>query len=1052
LTTVNQELKIKIEELSLTSNNLKNLINSTDIGTIFLDGSFRVELFTPAARQIFNLLPADLGRPLSDITNRLADDGILGDAETVLEKLSPVERQVRTTEDRVYLMRILPYRTTDDRIQGTVATFFDITERKRAEEALRVNEERTRGQKEAFQAAINGAALEDSLKILARVVTEETGGEARTAFYIADPEGARLHTIRGAGDMPESYANRVDGFLIGEDSLACGLAIPTGRPVLTRDVFEEPLWKPWLQMAEEYDFRGCWSFPIKTRDSKGIGTFAMYFRAAREATPRDLALADIITRSAAVIISSHTEAQKRARAEEDLRQSEERFHAVANNMSQLAWICDKLGNVTWYNQRWLDYTGLSYEAMKGWDWSKVQHPDHLDRVVARVKHSAETGEPWEDTFPLRGKDGSYRWFLSRAVPIRDGSGEVVRWFGTNTDITERKQTEALHLIQKQTFEMAASGAPLMEVLEALAAGVEKHADAQPMVAIHLLDESGLRFERTAGVALPGGYVEAVDGMPVLSMTGPCCAAIARHQRVAVADVASDSEFPKFAAFALPAGIRAGWSTPIISSFGKVLGTVAHYYRQPRQLSEQDDALAEIVTRTAAMVIERARVQQALRESEDRFRLVADNAPVLIWQTGESGVAFVNRHYLDFFGVPFEAVAGMGWAGFLHPDDTAGYLAAYRAAFGRQERYEHPCRLRRHDGEYRWFQNVGMPHFGPDGAFVGFIGCSLDVTDSKRAAEGLAEVDRKKDEFLATLAHELRNPLAPLPNGLQLMKLAKNDGDAIEQARSMMERQLGQMIRLIDDLMDLTRISRGKVVLQKTRMPLAAAVRNAVDSSRPLVEAAGQELTLDVPGEAIYVDADEVRLSQVITNLLNNAAKYTEKGGRIRLAVERQGSDAVLTVEDNGVGIPAPMLPRVFDMFTQADCSLERAQGGLGIGLTIVRQLVEMHGGSIEARSGGHGMGSTFVVRLPEVPAPAEPHRDADAGAKPAASRRILVADDNADSASSLAMILKIMGNEVRTANDGVQAVETAAVFRPDVILLDIGMPKLNGYAAARRIP
>jgi signal transduction histidine kinase len=233
---------------------------------------------------------------------------------------------------------------------------------------------------------------------------------------------------------------------------------------------------------------------------------------------------------------------------------------------------------------------------------------------------------------------------------------------------------------------------------------------------------------------------------------------------------------------------------------------------------------------------------------------------------------------------------------------------------------------------------------------------------RKSEQALREADRKKDEFLATLAHELRNPLAPLRNGLLMMKLARNDARVVEQARAMMERQLAQMVRLIDDLLDLSRITRGKIELQKAPMPLAAAVRNAVETSRPLIEAAGHTLTLDVPDHPIWVDGDETRLSQVFANLLNNAAKYTDRGGRIRLAVERRGSGAVVTVEDNGVGIPAPMLPRVFDMFTQVNRTLAKSQGGLGIGLNIVRRLVEMHGGSIEAHSDGHGTGSRFVVR------------------------------------------------------------------------------------------
>ncbi len=341
----------------------------------------------------------------------------------------------------------------------------------------------------------------------------------------------------------------------------------------------------------------------------------------------------------------------------------------------------------------------------------------------------------------------------------------------------------------------------------------------------------------------------------------------------------------------------------------------------------------------------------------------------------------------------------------------------------------------------------------------------DITDRKLAMDALQEADRRKDEFLATLAHELRNPLAPLRNGLQVMNLAKDDSAAVERARAMMERQLQQMVRLIDDLLDLSRISRGKVELRRERAELAEVIANAVETSRPLIEQSGHRLTVDLPAGPLVIDADVLRLSQVIANLLNNAAKYTERGGRIGLRVQRSeaGDEVSLHVTDNGVGIPAAMLPQVFQMFTQVDRSLEKSRGGLGIGLNLVKRLVEMHGGTVEARSGGRGQGSEFIVRLPLADVPAEGAGVATAPEAPAAdpgepggpperrTRRVLVTDDNVDAATSLAMMLELMGNEVRIAHDGLEAIAAAEELRPDVILLDIGMPRLNGYDACRRI-
>lgn len=323
LRTVNQELKVKIEEATLSANNLQNLIDSADVGTLFLDRSFRVSLFTPTARNIFNLIPSDYGRPLSDITNKLNDDHLLHDAEVVMRKLKVIEREVTTKEGLTYSMRLLPYRTTDDQINGVVITFFDITTRKKAAEKLRISEERMRRQKEVFQAAIDGKTLADSLNIIAKLVTEETG--ARTAFYVADKEMAYLHPIWGAGNMPVDYLKEIGNFEIGDDSRAYGLAVPTGRPVLITNVFDDPLWKPWISLAERYNFRGCWSFPIKTFDNKAMGTFAMYFSEVRQSTANDRALAEVVAQTAAVLIASFNNIKEREEAEEALRKSDERY-------------------------------------------------------------------------------------------------------------------------------------------------------------------------------------------------------------------------------------------------------------------------------------------------------------------------------------------------------------------------------------------------------------------------------------------------------------------------------------------------------------------------------------------------------------------------------------------------------------------------------------------------------------------------------------------------------------------------------------------------------
>ena len=328
----------------------------------------------------------------------------------------------------------------------------------------------------------------------------------------------------------------------------------------------------------------------------------------------------------------------------------------------------------------------------------------------------------------------------------------------------------------------------------------------------------------------------------------------------------------------------------------------------------------------------------------------------------------------------------------------------------------------------------------------------DVSALRERAEELAEADRHKDEFLATLAHELRNPLAPIRNAVQFLGMEGLTERDVKTGRDVISRQVAVMVRLIDDLLDVSRISRNKLDIRKQRVGLATILESAMESSRPLIHECGHELTIHLPPEALALDADPIRLAQVFLNLLNNAAKYTKRGGHIWLTADREGSNAVVSVRDNGIGIPSEMLPRIFEMFTQVDRSLERTQGGLGIGLTLVRRLLDLHDGTIEARSNGPDQGSEFVVRLPLIQPPLESPPTSDGPrAVSLSGSRILVVDDNKDSADSLGMLLRLKGNEIRTAYDGIEAVKLAETFHPEMVLLDIGLPKLNGYDVTRRI-
>jgi two-component system CheB/CheR fusion protein len=428
-------------------------------------------------------------------------------------------------------------------------------------------------------------------------------------------------------------------------------------------------------------------------------------------------------------------------------------------------------------------------------------------------------------------------------------------------------------------------------------------------------------------------------------------------------------------------------------------------------------------------------------------------PVLIWQNDEEGRnVFVNQYYLDFTGKAFDEVMGLGWHELVHPDDASAYVADYMDAVRTRRTWRNVHRVRRRDGQWRWFDSYAQPLFAPDGSYAGHVGASLDTTDAVLAEQALKETDRRKDEFLAVLAHELRNPLAPISNAVHLLRHPDGRRRA-DRLVEMLGRQVRQMIKLVDDLLEISRITRDKIELHRQPVLLADVVHGAVETSRPLIDQQHHQLDVRLPDAPLTLDADSVRLTQVLANLLNNAAKYTDQGGRIELEAHRAGPEVEIAVRDNGIGIPPGHLPEVFDMFTQAHRAAGRGEGGLGIGLAMVRSLVQMHGGTVEARSAGADQGSEFVVRLPLAEPPEGAHDGAAAGdgTAPLAGQRILVVDDNQDAADTLAMLLDAEGARARAVYDGPSALAALPVLRPHTVLLDLGMPEMDGLEVARRI-
>lgn len=699
LTTLNVQLEDKLAELESTNNDLDNLISSTRIAVVFLDTEFRVRNFTPEAIDLFSLIRTDIGRPISDLAHKFTDGSFLNDAREVLKSLTAVEREVEAEEGNIFIRRLLPYRTHDNRIEGVVATFQDITQLKETQEMLHLQRTQL-------------SLVADAMPVLLAYIDKDHRYRFANASYekwfgipIDEVIGKLVWEVVGERAYEVAREN-IETVLSGE-KVAWDGELPY-RYGPSRFVHVEYI--PHFDMQ---------------------GTVVGYYALIQD-------------------ISKRNEAEKR------LHDSEARFRDLADNIAQLAWTCDTLADVTWYNRRWYEFTGQTFEEAKHIGWADVHHPDHVQRVKTKIAECAEKESVWEDTFPLRRHDGVYRWFLSRAVPIRDEDGNVIRWFGTNTDITEQMELE-----------------------------------------------------------------------------------------------------------------------------------------------------------------------QALKEA-----------------------------------------------------------------------------------------------------------------------------DRRKDEFLAMLAHELRNPLAPIRSGIDLLMM---DPRSPQEPLEVMEEQVRHLVRLVDDLLDVSRITRGKVELRKENIQLQKIVRKAISAIEPYGEQKGISFSTEILEEPIWVKADPVRLTQIFENLLINGVKYTETGGHITVGVDRNGSKVQVSFKDNGIGIDQELMPRVFELFTQSSRSFDREPGGLGIGLTIVKSLVELHRGRVEVKSEGKGQGSEFIVQLPILKnAPAEVTEAKlyqDAG-----TQKILIVDDNKSARHLLSRLLAALAShEIESAASGREALDKIGQLNPTVVMLDIGLPEMDGYEVARRI-
>jgi PAS domain S-box-containing protein len=698
--------------------------------------------------------------------------------------------------------------------------------------------------------------------------------------------------------------------------------------------------------------------------------------------------------------------------ESRLLDSEERFRALVEGFGQAVWELDADANMVQPSPSWCAYTGQREAASMGKGWLDAVHPDDRDYVHREWRAALAARRGINMEYRVRVATGGWRWSNVRAAPLFNPDRSLRKWFGMNIDIDERRRTQAALAESERRYRM---------LFEAMDEGF--------LLATVQFDGNG----HAVGLA----YSEA----------NPAAVRLISIRYVGPGQLKVRPEHEPCWLEACAQVARTGVSTRS-QCFTDPLGSWFDFYVYP----VGGDAAAPRVAILFHDITVRKRAEDALRESEARFRALADASPALIYQFDPDGsLMYLNQRGPGDDG---PAAAAGGWGAIVEPDEMGAYLDEVSDGIRQRAAFNQRIRVPARDGGWRWFESHAAPWYSGDGQHRGYVGISLDITGAVQAEEALKEADRRKDEFLATLAHELRNPLAPISNAVQLMR--RPDGRRqSDRVVEMVGRQVRQIVTLVDDLMEVSRITRGKIDLRLERVPVAEVIHSAVETSQLAIERAGHQLAVALPEEPLVLLADRVRLTQVFANLLNNAAKYTDAGGRIWVDVRLVDGMVAVSVRDTGIGIPEESLGRVFDMFAQAHRAVGRGQGGLGIGLTMVRSLVEMHHGSVEAHSEGAGLGSEFVVRLPLAqPDEAWPERPGLAQARPKApfaGQRILVVDDNRDAADTLGLLLEADGAEVRVVYDGRAALAMAESFTPSSVMLDIGMPGMDGYEVARRL-
>jgi PAS domain S-box-containing protein len=998
LESLNRELCQKVRELSIANTDLHNLFSATQVAIIFLDRDQRLAKFTPAATALFHFIDADLGRPLADLAPRFAGTDLRADVAEVLRTLVPVEREVRAGESWCVL-RVLPYRGLDDSIAGTVITFADVTKLKRAETALRESER-------LLKDIIDGSPSPVFLKDLQ--------GRFLTANKrVEEMLGITRERLKGMTDYDFFAKERAETYREHDRQVA-----QTRRPVDVEEVVDLPGGRRVLLASR---------FPLVDSAGRLYGVGAI----SHDITERKQA-EELVQRYASL-----------------LRLSRDAIHVRRLN-----------GQTEFWNDGSEELYGFTEQEVLGKNVHEILQTvgsastAEIEAILARVGH-------WEGELVSRSKQGRKVTVSVRMQLVRGEDG-IDRVLQSGRDISERKQAEqALHDSQTR----------LAAIVDSIADGF--YALDRQWRITHMNDTALRYFHKASEEVLGRSLFEVFPAFAGSVFESQLRQAVETGTPVQVnaPSVVTDQTVELFA-------------YPGPDNLTVLFRDVTERMRQAHRM-QQLTQLYAVLSQANEMIVRTRDGNQIFHEV---CRIIAEQMTCpLVWiglveggwvkPVAASGVA---AEYLAGIRVEVEGKLGQGPTGTCIREDRAvvnddfkdnALLSPWRVPAleqGFRASASFPLRKNGKAVGALTLYSKQPAAFGSEEvalllALAADVSFALDAIEAERrrgetalalreSERVLREADARKNEFLAMLSHELRNPLAPIKNSLFILQNARGDGEQVQRAEAVIGRQVTHLTNLVDDLLDITRVTRGKIRLEKTQLDLDEVVGRTVDDHRDLFAQTGIDLAFQPSGVRLLVHADRTRLTQVVGNLLQNAVKFTPKGGTTTVLVEGRGEgQAVIRVRDTGAGIGVEILPCLFEPFTQADRTLDRSKGGLGLGLALVKGLVEMHDGRVAARSEGPGKGAEFEVALPTI-SPSEIAEPRPlCGQESPQPRRVLVIEDNRDAADSLCEVLDLLNHSSMVAYSGDEGLEKVRAHRPHVVLCDIGLPGMDGHEVARAI-